>query len=513
MTTDLIATGDTCMNAILLLLRATLSGVLLLAGYAKLRDRSATAKALAAFGVPERFASILGAALGSCEVAVCVGLLFDAAAWQSAVAAMVLFALFTVAITFQIAKGRRPSCHCFGQLRSAPIGPATIVRNILLLLMASLIVTFRRRESTHLVDLGQIWFAPLMPVCGIVSCGLLALVVGLLMRLLRQQDRILARLHNRAPTLDQDLPSSLKGGSELRIGAPAPTFRLPNLAGALITMDTLVAAGRPLLLVFVDPECGPCAALHDDLNTWTQHVPLSITLVSRGQRDRNLAKFGLGVTVLLQQDFEVAAEYRAIGTPSAIIVNPDGSIGSTIAIGADAIRALVEQIVGPVLPIRTGYVPQLSEMHHGVARPRIGDMSLDFELQDHSGVIHSLREFRGQQAVLLFWNPGCGYCQQLLPALRAWQGAPSGQGARLVFVSQSMTDRIMADELVDAHFRIGRWFGVTGTPSAVRLDSAGRVASQIAVGGPEILSLLTTSTDHARTAHSMREWRGGRASA
>jgi hypothetical protein len=53
--------------------------------------------------------------------------------------------------------------------------------------------------------------------------------------------------------------------------------------------------------------------------------------------------------VLLQRDREVAQAYQIQGTPSAVLVRPDGTIGSPLAQDADAIRALVAGAVG--LPV------------------------------------------------------------------------------------------------------------------------------------------------------------------
>jgi hypothetical protein len=58
-----------------------------------------------------------------------LALLPVATAWWGAVAALALLALFLAAIAFSFARGRRPDCHCFGQLHSAPIGSRTVIRN------------------------------------------------------------------------------------------------------------------------------------------------------------------------------------------------------------------------------------------------------------------------------------------------------------------------------------------------------------------------------------------------
>jgi hypothetical protein len=42
---------------------------------------------------------------------------------------------------------------------------------------------------------------------------------------------------------------------------------------------------------------------------------------------------------------------------------------------------------------------------------------------------------------------------------------------------------------LDQQFAVGRAFSASGTPSAVLVDEEGKVASEIAVGGPAVLEL------------------------
>jgi len=71
---------------------------------------------------------------------------------------------------------------------------------------------------------------------------------------------------------------------------------------------------------------------------------MAVVLVSRGStREANLAKareYGLE-RVLLQQDREVAQAYEAQRTPTAVIVRTDGTIGTALVGGIEAVRALV----------------------------------------------------------------------------------------------------------------------------------------------------------------------------
>ena len=49
--------------------------------------------------------------------------------------------------------------------------------------------------------------------------------------------------------------------------------------------------------------------------------------------------------VLLQQQSEVAELYQAKVTPTAVVVEPSGRIGSLLSAGADEIRALLKDVL------------------------------------------------------------------------------------------------------------------------------------------------------------------------
>jgi PqqD family protein of HPr-rel-A system len=132
----------------------------------------------------------------------------------------------------------------------------------------------------------------------------------------------------------------------LTVGTPAPGFRLPRLGGDTVGLDDLLGAGKPLLLAFVDPQCGPCMALLPELGQWHRERPdMSLAVISRGDVAANRAKaqeHGLDAVLLLQAESEVAWSYEAYATPSMVLVQSDGRVGSPLAKGADAIRILVQ---------------------------------------------------------------------------------------------------------------------------------------------------------------------------
>jgi uncharacterized membrane protein YphA (DoxX/SURF4 family) len=121
------------MSLILLFVRVLLAGVFLVAGLAKLADLAGSRKAVRDFGIPVVFASPLGTLLPLAELLVAVLLLPVATAWWGAVGALVLLLVFVGGISYNLAQGRTPDCHCFGQLHSAPVGWPTLARNAVLL--------------------------------------------------------------------------------------------------------------------------------------------------------------------------------------------------------------------------------------------------------------------------------------------------------------------------------------------------------------------------------------------
>ena len=118
------------MHAAVLLARAVLALVFLIAGVAKLADLDTSRDTVEAFGFTLPVARVVGTALPFAEITVALGLLVQQSSRWAAVAAIVLLAGFTAAIGRALSRGSRPNCNCFGQLTSQAIGAQTIGRNL-----------------------------------------------------------------------------------------------------------------------------------------------------------------------------------------------------------------------------------------------------------------------------------------------------------------------------------------------------------------------------------------------
>ena len=113
------------MDIVLLIARLVLALIFVLAGLAKLADRKGSRQAVADFGVPAVLAAPIGVLLPLAELVVGASLIPASTAWWGAVGALALLLLFVVGIGINLARGRKPECHCFGQLHSGPAGWST----------------------------------------------------------------------------------------------------------------------------------------------------------------------------------------------------------------------------------------------------------------------------------------------------------------------------------------------------------------------------------------------------
>ena len=88
----------------------------------------------------------------------------------------------------------------------------------------------------------------------------------------------------------------------------------------------------------------------------------------------------------------------------------------------------------------------------------------------------SLSDFKGRKTLVLFWNPGCGFCQRMLPDLKAREENRSNGAPELLVVSTCAVDAnqkmgLRSPVLLDTEFAVARQFRGGGTPSAVLVDS------------------------------------------
>jgi peroxiredoxin len=130
----------------------------------------------------------------------------------------------------------------------------------------------------------------------------------------------------------------------LETGTAAPDFWLPRLdGGGELSLSEL--HGKPVLLVFSDPHCGPCNVLAPELEKFhRRHPQLQLVMISKGEPAENRAKVkehGLTFPVVLQQQWEISRRYAMFATPIAYLVNEQGIVAEDVAVGVEPTLALI----------------------------------------------------------------------------------------------------------------------------------------------------------------------------
>ena len=405
------------------------------------------------------------------ELVVAVLVLFGATRIAGAWGALGLLAVFSVAIAVHLARGTAPDCHCFGQLHAAPVGWKTLARNgVLAGIAATALVAGLAGETAS----PWAWTRNLGPA-GLVAVSLGAALIVLstagamaVVSLLRSHGKVLLKLDDlerrlAAAGLHAAPDDGRASKAGLAPGTIAPAFSTNDANGTAVSLPELLAPARPLLLVFTSSTCGPCKALRPEIDEWQRAYAGRLTIAVLST-DTNLAWL---------------EAYHVTGTPSAVVIAPDGRIASYAASGDVEMRALVTRTLAePPAPARG--------LPLGAAVPDLRVPGLDGETVPLTRT--------GQETLVLFWNPHCGYCHSMRDDLLAWeQRAPAG-APRLLIVSSgdeasTRADGFASTVALDPEFNAGAIFGASATPMAILVDGQGRVASPLAAGAKEVFTL------------------------
>lgn len=204
----------------------------------------------------------------------------------------------------------------------------------------------------------------LVGIAFVLTWAVLAFAAWFVFHLLRQNGRALLRVEQleadvewlaahagtgakpaetaAAKPIGDTLAKSRINRNGLPPGTTAPPFTLPRLDGGELSLSDY--AGRPVLLVFSDPDCGPCNVVAPRLEQLAKKTPaLNVVMVSRGDADRNrskVAELGLTFPVVLQDQWKLSREYAKFATPIAYLIDGEGHIAADVAVGIDAILAL-----------------------------------------------------------------------------------------------------------------------------------------------------------------------------
>jgi peroxiredoxin len=161
-----------------------------------------------------------------------------------------------------------------------------------------------------------------------------------------QNGRILLRLEaiERQLSTARGKPTPRSQAEGLALGSAAPEFELPSLESVPHKLSQF--RGRDVLLVFFNPGCGFCTKMAADLAALPVDVrgdhamPLVVTTGGAEENRKLVERYGIRCPVLLQNEMEVASQYRARGTPMGYRIDCEGRIASELAVGAEPLLQL-----------------------------------------------------------------------------------------------------------------------------------------------------------------------------
>jgi peroxiredoxin len=138
-----------------------------------------------------------------------------------------------------------------------------------------------------------------------------------------------------------------------------------------------------------------------------------------------------------------------------------------------------------------------------------------FELPDLAGDRKSLAQFHGQPVLLLFFNPACDFCREMMPKLAALhktegsrqqlesESSVTGNGSSsarpqilIVSTGSEEANRQLFDEhkvthsvLLQKEMEVAAAYQANGTPSGYLIDAEGKIASGLAIGAEALLEI------------------------
>jgi peroxiredoxin len=347
---------------------------------------------------------------------------------------------------------------------------------------------------------------------------LIAVGTWLVYQLARQNGRILLRLEAiderlspREVLRKTDRPQKRhREAVGLPVGTPAPDFELPDLTGVRHKLSDY--HGKELLVVFFNPKCGFCTKMAADLAGLPAArgdggaVPIVVTTGDAEENRKLVEQYGIRCLVLMQEQMEIASQFRAQGTPMGYRIDGAGRVASELAVGAEPLLRLAAAASpgqGDAVPSANSHQVKVHKDDPSLARSRLnrnglkaGTAAPDFQLPSIDQGELSLAEFRGGRVLLVFSDPDCGPCDELAPRLQGIHEERPDLTVLVVGRRDAEANRAKATALgltypivLQRQWEISLLYAKFATPIGYLVDEQGILLSDVAVGVDPILAL------------------------
>jgi peroxiredoxin len=293
----------------------------------------------------------------------------------------------------------------------------------------------------------------------------------------------------------------------LAVGTPISSSPTPDLEGRMVSLDEF--RGQRVLLIHWSPHCGFCELIAPDLarqqaDLLKSNVQLVLASPEDAEANRKLAKeHGLTCPILLLSDKSPLAleVFKNQGTPVAYLLDEQGQVAQSLAVGGDEILTLVRGVVGDRPGSRRIRLPgerPLSESRIERNGLKAGTPAPAFRLPDLHGGTVALEEYRGRQVLLVFTDPHCEPCEALAPHLVRLHRQHRDNGLALIMVARgdveenrrkAATYGFEFPVVIQERWKLSQEYGIFAVPVAFLIDEEGVITQNVAQGVDQILAL------------------------
>jgi peroxiredoxin len=331
----------------------------------------------------------------------------------------------------------------------------------------------------------------------------------LALHMLDQNGRLLVRLESLEAKVAQGIKDQIDQVSPSNMGLASGTllhnFALPILGGGTMTLSQW--RGRKVVLIFLSPRCIYCEKMLPDLaaalSAGMDADPAAV-IISTGSVEDNQRFFGphrFTCPIVLQEDSEVAALYRAMATPMAYLVDENGNTSGAAAVGPGPVLDLFLNRAAPVEAPANEHSPVDEKQSLTSSRIKrdglkAGTPAPEFTLPALDGTEISLSSFRGKTLLLVFSDPFCAPCNSLMPKLDELYRKSDDLKVLVISRSDAQANRDKVKELgltmpwvLQKSWEISREYAMFATPIGYLVGEDGVLVEDVAVGGNAIMGL------------------------
>jgi hypothetical protein len=277
--------------------------------------------------------------------------------------------------------------------------------------------------------------------------------------------------------------------------------------------------GKRMAMLFFAIDCPGSAAVMESIRS--PHVRKrglpDLVLVIDGSAEPEAVRRWLGrlpkrVSVLLQDDTELASVLRVPGTPAAYALDHQSRTRGGLRTGA---RAVLEAIGIAAAQMTTTARRSSDLTPHPLVTQRsfhglpVGSKAPETALPLLGGGVWDGPSSRPQ--LLIFWDSSCPPCvamhDALLEAAPAWTGFDTLVISRGSAAPDDMPGRLQqrVPVALQQGFSVAQRFQVLETPAAVAINPDGTIAKPAAVGSSAVLTLAREMQERADRSSAIRE--------